>query len=96
MTSKQQRCDREEYPAPGHNRERTAGESPPKAQAKASLERGQEMARRLPAVTGFESRVGICTLNSGGNTDNLFALSLTAQGVFIFEHLRIPLTFCFN
>ena len=64
-------------------RERTAGESPPKAQAKAPLERGQEMARRSPAVTGFESKTQ-CALNSGGNTDSLFALSQSAQ-VFLFS-----------
>ena len=34
-----------------------AGENPPKAGGEGALERGQEMARRSPAVTGNEARV---------------------------------------
>lgn len=43
------------------------GENPPRLWGKGALERGQEMARRSPAVTGFE-----CPHwgNSGGTTDN--------------------------
>ena len=65
-------------------REWTAGESPPKAQAKAPLECGQEMARRFPTVTGFESKTQ-CVLNSGGNTDSLFALSQWLRAFLIFR-----------
>ena len=49
------------------------------------------MLRRIPAVTGVESKAR--ALNSGGNTDNTFALSQMAQGEFLqsyFEKERSP------
>ena len=49
--------------------------------AKAPPSRPPEMAGRIPAVTGQE-RAPYCA-NSGGTTDNLFALSQSAQGVFV-------------
>ena len=42
------------------------------------------MARRFPTVTGFESKTQ-CVLNSGGNTDSLFALSQWLRAFLIFR-----------
>jgi len=47
---------------------------------KGPLERGEEMSRRFPAVTGQKRPLWG---NSGGTTDILFALSRLAQGIFI-------------
>ena len=64
-------------------RERMAGANPPKAWREGPLERGQEMARRRPPLSGKSAHQP--DGNSGGTTDMyLFALSPKGSGRFCF------------
>jgi len=49
----------------------------------------------VPAVTGFESKMPEGILNSGGNTDTLFALSQWLRAFFVFRG-TLPLAVLFE
>ena len=67
-------------------RERMAGENPPQARREGTVcRRGQEMARRIPAVTGNEVRTSQVRIQVEPRIMYLFALSLTRlRAIFLF------------